>query len=189
MHPTELIDQYSVGPELLRHAILGMTDEQLDAVPIPGRWSTRQVLCHIADFELVYAARIKRVLAEEEPTFFGGDPDTFAAGLVYKTRDVEEELRLIESIRSHLTRILRSMDESAFQRLGKHSEAGVLSLENLLQRIMQHLPHHVAFIEEKKQALCMPSSCPSKSACLERWRLKSHGLLDSSRSQLSSRCG
>ncbi len=51
MQPAELIDQYAKGPELLRHAILGMTEEQLDSAPIAGRWSTRQVLCHIAFIE------------------------------------------------------------------------------------------------------------------------------------------
>jgi uncharacterized damage-inducible protein DinB len=61
--------------------VAGLSDEQLDAVPIPGKWSIRLVVCHIADFELVYADRMKRVIAETQPTFFGGDPDTFAAGL------------------------------------------------------------------------------------------------------------
>lgn len=75
----DLIDQYLAGPQKLRHAIVGMTDGQLDATPIPGRWSTRQVVCHIADFEPVYADRMKRVIAMSEPTFFGGDPDVFAA--------------------------------------------------------------------------------------------------------------
>lgn len=50
-----------------------MSDEQLDAAPNPGKWSTRQVVCHIADFEPVYADRMKRVIAISEPTFCGGD--------------------------------------------------------------------------------------------------------------------
>ena len=56
-----------------------MTGEQIDATPIPGTWTTRQVICHIADFEPVYADRMKRALAEDQPTVFGGDPDAFAA--------------------------------------------------------------------------------------------------------------
>lgn len=38
-----LIDEYLVGPEQLRQVVAGMTDEQFDAAPIPGKWSTRQV--------------------------------------------------------------------------------------------------------------------------------------------------
>ena len=54
--------------------------EQLVARPIPGKWSTLEVICHLADFEIVYTDRIKRVIAENEPTMFAGDPDQFAAG-------------------------------------------------------------------------------------------------------------
>ena len=49
----ELIDQYAAGPQTLRDAIAGMTLDQIDAAPVPGKWSTRQVICHLADFETV----------------------------------------------------------------------------------------------------------------------------------------
>ena len=77
------IEEYLAGPKLLRDAIAGMSKEQLDARPVPGKWSTREVVCHIADFEPIYADRMKRVIAEHEPTLFGGDPDVFAARLAY----------------------------------------------------------------------------------------------------------
>ena len=153
MPHNQLIEAYSSGPAQLRHAIAGMSDDQLNAAPIPDKWTTRQTVCHIADFELVYADRMKRVIAEHEPTYFGGDPDVFAAGLAYNLREVEEELQLVESIRQQMTRILRTLDDQDFQRIGKHSENGPLSLEALLQGIVGHLPHHVRFIEQKRAAL------------------------------------
>ena len=52
------IEEYLAGPESLRCAIEGMSAAELDAAPIPGKWSTRQVICHIADFEPVYADRM-----------------------------------------------------------------------------------------------------------------------------------
>jgi uncharacterized damage-inducible protein DinB len=83
MDYVSLIDDYLAGPQKLRDAIAGMSGEQIDAAPVPGKWSTRQVVCHIADFEPVYSDRMKRALAEDEPTIFGGDPDAFAARLAY----------------------------------------------------------------------------------------------------------
>jgi len=44
-----LIDEYLAGPQLLRQAIAGMSREQLLARPIPGKWSTLEVICHLAD--------------------------------------------------------------------------------------------------------------------------------------------
>ncbi len=77
----DLLKQYEHGPNLLKAAISGVREHQFDQTPVPGRWSIRQVVCHIADFEPVYADRMKRVLVEDNPTMFGGDPDVFAAGL------------------------------------------------------------------------------------------------------------
>jgi uncharacterized damage-inducible protein DinB len=153
MDPTPLIAEYLGGPQLLRTAIQGMTPQQLDAQPIPGKWSTRQVICHIADFEPVYVDRMTRVLAQEEPTFFSGDPDLFAARLAYPARDLEEELRLIEACRNHMARILSATRPEDFARRGVHSENGPMTLEKLLWNIATHIPHHLPFIAAKRQAL------------------------------------
>jgi uncharacterized damage-inducible protein DinB len=153
MNHTELLEEYLRGPHLLRAAVEGMSPEELDAAPVAGRWSTRQVICHIADFEPVYADRIKRCIAEERPPLRGGDPDLFAERLAYESRDIEEELQLIEAVRKHLTRMLRALPGEVFAREGIHSADGPLSVETLLWRITGHVPHHVKFIEEKRKAL------------------------------------
>ena len=49
--------------------------------------------------------------------------------------------------------ILQSCDANAFQRTGVHSLDGPMTLQTLLQRITDHIPHHVAFIEEKLQTM------------------------------------
>ncbi len=116
MSHAQLIAEYPAGPQKLRDATTGMTAEQLDAKPIPGKWSTKQVICHLADFEPVYADRMKRVIAENEPKLMSGDPDLFAARLAYEQRDVEVELAFIEATRKRMGAILRSLAASDFQR-------------------------------------------------------------------------
>lgn len=149
----ELIQRYLEGPRLLRQAVWGMNGGQWTARPVPGKWSTLEVLCHLADFEIVFADRIKRVIAENEPTMFGGDPDTFAGRLAYHQRQAEEELQLIELVRKQVGRILRTLQPEDFQRRGVHSESGPLTLQTLVERITGHIPHHIRFIEEKRRAL------------------------------------
>lgn len=149
----ELINAYASGPELLQTAVADMTPAEFDARPIPGKWSTREVICHIADFEPVYADRMKRVIAEHEPTMFGGDPDLFAKRLAYDRRDIANELAMIAAIRRHVSDILRTLPDEAFARIGNHSEAGPLTLETLLRNVTQHIPHHVQFIEEKRRVM------------------------------------
>jgi hypothetical protein len=149
----DLIEQYRAGPALLRRTVAGMTRDQLLARPIPGKWSTQEVVCHLADYEPIYADRMKRVIALKAPELLKGDPTLFAARLAYDHRDLEEELALIELVRKQMARILRTLTPPDFQRTGGHSRDGTLMLEVLLQRITAHIPHHVRFIEEKKRAL------------------------------------
>ncbi len=153
MEIDQLIDEYAAGPQKLRDAIAGMTPEQIDAAPVPGKWSTRQVICHLADFEPVYADRMKHVIAEDEPTFPGGFDRQFAEHLAYDKRDIEEELTMIEVTRSQMVRILRSLPSEGFERTGIHSVRGPMTLRALLEAITNHIPHHIRFIEVKKQAM------------------------------------
>lgn len=153
MSRNELIDAYLAGPQQLRDAVAGMSDEQLNAKPIAGKMSTKEVVCHIADFEPVYADRMKRVIAEDNPPLRGGDPDVWMKALAYDQRNLQEELAVISAVRAQMARILRAVPDAAWSRTGMHSEAGPLSLEELLRRITNHMPHHIEFIEEKRAAL------------------------------------
>ena len=149
----ELVKIYAKGSHLLRETVSGMSDEDLKARPVPGRWSTLEVICHLADTESVYAERMKRVIAEDEPPLRGMDPDCWLPRLAYHDRNAEEEIRLIELTRNQMGRILRSLNESDFQRTGHHSEDGPMTLEELLRRITGHMLHHLKFVSEKLAAL------------------------------------
>jgi len=153
MSVAELIDQYAAGPALIRQAVAGMSREQAVARPISGKWSSLEVVSHLADFEVVYVDRLTAILAEDEPNLPGRDERKYAARLAYQQRDLEEELKLIDLCRSRATRILRSLGAADFARRGIHTEAGPLTLEQLLVRIVNHIQHHVKFIYDKRVAL------------------------------------
>ena len=131
MEPETLIKNYLDGPELLRKAVAGMSHEQLVSRPIPGKWSTLEVICHLTDFDIVGAHRIKLVIAENEPNLPGHDEKVFAARLAYQQRDAEEELLLMELVRKQVAPILRTLNPEDFQLRGFHSEDGVLTLEDV----------------------------------------------------------
>ena len=150
---SKLIEAYSCGSRLLRDAVSSTSESGWDATPIEGKWSIRQVVCHLADSEIVYADRMKRVLAEDNPTFFEADPDVFLPALHCSKRPWRTELTLIDAVRTHVLPILQSCDDEDFQRTGVHSLDGPMTLGTLLERITGHIPHHIAFIEEKLKAM------------------------------------
>src|SRR5271165_6104746 len=96
---SSMIDAYLAGAAELRRAVVGMSPEQLRARPVPGKWSTLEVVCHLADFDPILADRMKRIIAEERPQLIGADENRFAAALAYHERDLEEELTIIERTR------------------------------------------------------------------------------------------
>lgn len=148
-----LIDRYAAGISLLKESLAGMTPEQLVARPVPGKWSTLEVVAHLADFEVIGVDRLAVVLAENDPALPGRDEQQYIARLRYDLRDLDEQLQLITLCRSHMTRLLRSFGDDALERRGIHSEAGPLTLEKLLERVTRHIEHHVTFIQEKRRAL------------------------------------
>ena len=83
-----------------------MTAEQLRARPVPGKWSTLEVVCHLVDSEQAYCHRMKRVIAETRPLLIGYDETRFAATLGYHDRDLEQELTLLDQMRQQMARIL-----------------------------------------------------------------------------------
>ncbi len=153
METDALIDAYLDGAGRLREGVAGLSPEEVKLRPIPGKWSTLEVVCHLADFEIMLADRIKRVIAEHEPSLPNGNENLFAARLAYHERDLESELSLVEAIRRHVAVILRTLKAEDYQRRGIHSEAGPLTLETLVERATGHITHHLKFIAEKRRAL------------------------------------
>jgi uncharacterized damage-inducible protein DinB len=148
-----LIEQYLDGIKVLRQAIAGMSREQARARPIAGKWSTLEVVAHLTDFDPIMADRMKRVIAEEKPLIVGADENKFAAALAYQDRDLEEEMTILAATRNQMARILRTLPESALERVGQHNERGPRTLQQLLETAINHINHHVKFIQEKRQAL------------------------------------
>jgi uncharacterized damage-inducible protein DinB len=150
---SQQIDLYLDGPVQLRRAVADMSAAQLQARPVPGKWSTLEVVCHLVDSEQAWCHRMKRVIADERPLLIGYDESRFTATLRYHDHDLKTELILMEGMRAQMALVLRTLPESAWARTGVHNERGLITLEEMLQAEVEHVPHHIAHIIEKRRAL------------------------------------
>lgn len=148
-----IIDQYERGADTLRQAIAGLTDADLKAAPIPGKWSTHQVVIHLADAEAAFADRIKRILAEDNPPLLAWDENRFVQRLHYDAQSTPDAVELIALTRRQLTRVLRSATDADLPRSGTHSERGRQTIIDVLGYAVPHLAHHLKFVAEKRKAL------------------------------------
>jgi hypothetical protein len=150
---TRLLEEYAAGPAVLEAAVAGLTDQQLRTPAAPGTWSPLEVVAHVADAEILYADRLIRTLGMDRPALPGMEPDEIHARVPGHQRDLAEELALIALLRKRMTRILRQFGPADYERVGIHSEAGPLTAEALLQRIVGHLPHHAEIVRQKRPNL------------------------------------
>ena len=150
---TDLISAYENGVEELRVAVAGMTVEQLRSRPVAGKWSTLEVVCHIADCEQLFADRLKRTVAMDRPLLLGADGFRYPEPLRYQDHDLVEELDLVAVTRRQTARTLKMVASDAWQRTAVHSETGLVTLRQLLLHAINHLRHHLRFVAEKRAAL------------------------------------
>ncbi len=149
----EYAASYLKGATDLRAAVAGMTHEQLIARPVVGKWSTLEVVAHLADFDPILVERMKRILALDNPPFLAADENLFAKELHYQDRDIGEELAVIDATRTAMGRIIGKLTPEQLQRTGMHSLKGPVTLEKIIQMSINHINNHMPFIVDKKKAL------------------------------------
>ena len=148
-----LISAYESGIDELRQAVSGMTPEQARLRPIAGKWSTLEVVCHLADSEQYFADRMKRTIAMNHPLLMGVDGFLYLEALHYQDHSLDEELDLITVTRRQTARVLKLLAADAWQRTAVHSETGLVTLRQLLLHAINHLRHHLQFITEKRSMM------------------------------------
>ena len=150
----KLIEEYARGGEKISMAIRGLTREDLLCPPDPdwnvGKWSIQQVVMHSVDSDLVCSDRLKRMIAEDNPTLIGYDENKFAANLFYDEQSAEEAAEVVDKSRKLFAKVLRKLPESAWSRKGRHTERGPVTLAEALEHATSHLDHHVKFIHDKR---------------------------------------
>jgi hypothetical protein len=148
-----LIDQYEKGGDDLRMAVRGLQREDLLAYPVPGTWSIQEIVIHLMDSDLISADRMKRIIAEENPSLIGFDETKFVKNLFYNEQSVEDAVTIFELNRRNFSRVLKKLPDSAFDRVGTHNERGPVTLAAMLQGSAKHLKHHMEFIVSKREKL------------------------------------
>ena len=148
----ELIARYLSGPALVRDAIAGMDDAQLNARPIEGKMSTYEVVTHIVDSDAGLGGRITRAMAGEEVPVMqgrGGHPEHVAE----PGRDLDADLTRLEAQRAVMAEALGQAGPGVWELVAMRREERVMTVRQLLIMMTRHLENHVAAIDEKRAAL------------------------------------
>lgn len=140
-------------PTTLRDLLGDVPDELLGVPEGPGKWSLRQVMRHLADSEIVWAVRLRMVLAQDRPTLYGYDQDAWARRLGYREADVSATLQEFTAVRSGNLSLLEGLSADDLRRVGLHSERGEESLERMVPLYAGHDLVHLRQMRRIREAV------------------------------------
>ena len=149
----ELITKYAAGYDEVINALDGFPADSLGAHPIAGKWSAREIVHHLGDSESFSAARLRKLLTEDNVVIQGYDQDEYARKLRYNERDMAPALDAFRSARETTLQLLRLMTEDDWQRVGTHTESGRYSTEDWLTIYAAHAHNHASQIRRLREAI------------------------------------
>ena len=141
-----LIDKLERAPGLLRQAVEGLSDPQLDTPYRDGGWTLRQVVHHLADSHLNAYARFRLALTEDHPTIKAYEEKRWAELPDAARLPVAVSLQLLDALHLRLVALLRSLQPEDFARPFLHPESGAHDVDWLLAIYGWHGAHHIAHI-------------------------------------------
>ncbi|HEX8853586.1 MAG TPA: DinB family protein [Pyrinomonadaceae bacterium] len=148
-----LIAQYAAGYDEVRASLEGFPAERLGEHPLPGKWSAREIVQHLADSEMNSAIRLRKLLTEDDPQIQGYDQEDYAARLRYNERDTAPALDALRGARATTGQLLDAMTDADWSRAGTHSESGRYTAEDWLRIYADHAHNHAAQIRRLREAL------------------------------------
>lgn len=137
-------------PDVLEQLLRGVKAEDVawDRRPDPDRFTIREVVAHLADWDDVFLDRMTRTREQVEPILQGYDEGQVAKDRDYAHQDPHANLARFRKEREALIAFLRSLTAAEWERIGRHSEIGSISLESQAALICGHDGYHTRQIAE-----------------------------------------
>lgn len=145
-----MIEAISELPVVLRAAVRGLTNAQLDTPYRENGWTVRQVVHHLADSHVNSYVRFKLAMTEDRPPIKAYDENEWAK-LSDNKLPPEVSLQLLEGLHSRWATMLSAMKPADFQRKLVHSERGEMTLDAMVCLYSWHGRHHASHITELRK--------------------------------------
>jgi uncharacterized damage-inducible protein DinB len=111
----------------------------------PGKWSARQILCHLADCEITFAFRLRQAVAEEHHVIQPFDQDQWA--MTYGAYDSRAALAVFSAVRNWNVLFIRSLTPEQLAKSVTHPERGTMTLKTIVETMAGHDINHLRQIE------------------------------------------
>ncbi|HNK63197.1 MAG TPA: DinB family protein [Anaerolineales bacterium] len=119
---------------------------------LDGDWNVHQIAAHVSDVsQYVYGARIRRTLAEENPTFANFDGEAWMIENYKSGESLEKILEIFSAEVSRVCILLKEMPEESWSRLSRHETlGGELTLQLWAERGLAHIEEHLLTLKNAR---------------------------------------
>jgi hypothetical protein len=140
----ELIDELSGTPARLQ----AIPIEAANAVPRSNEvWGVPEIIAHMVDIERVYRGRIMEVLSQDSAYLKAVDPDALAREHDYASSDMAASVVEFGQERGETLSLLFNLALKDWEKTGIHYKHGEVSVEDLIERLINHDRGHLEQIE------------------------------------------
>ena len=143
----DAVDILTATPSELQSLVAGLTVEQMDVPPAPGKWSVREVLAHLADCEIAWAFRMRQALETPGATVTPFDQDVWATR--YSAYSAADALRTFLALRAWNLALLTTVSAEERSNVLSHPERGTFPFTELLESIAGHDVNHLLRLQEQ----------------------------------------
>ena len=146
------LDAAENSPKEIAAAVLGLPEKTLRYKPSPDKWCIWEILGHLADMEILYAYRIRQMIADKDPVIAPIDQDDWAKNLGYLESPISELVALYGLNRHANVRLLRRQAKSAdLLKSARHPELDhQVTVADYVRMMSKHGPNHLEQIERLK---------------------------------------
>lgn len=140
----ELAISLASTPEEVQQLTDGLSARDTHWKPEGGEFSVVENICHLRDIEVEgYAVRIKRILLEDQPFLSDLDGARLAEERNYNSQDLSSSMKAFTDARDDNVRTIRELSSEQLKRTGTLENAGVISLERLIEMMREHDDVHI----------------------------------------------
>ena len=109
--------------------------------PAPNKWNAREILCHLADCEIVFAFRLRQTLAEDHHRIQPFDQEKWAG--MYGGLSARAALSAFSSLREWDLALIQHTPPDAMKKTVNHPERGDMTFRVIVETMAGHDLNHL----------------------------------------------
>lgn len=135
----------SATPRKIETIMEDLGPERMNYSPATGKWSAREIVCHLADCEIAFAFRLRQTLSEASHVIQPFDQSNWAKN--YAAYDTRAALTTLCALRKWNLALIGSLSPDQHVKPVTHPERGPMTFWTIVETMGGHDLHHLCQLE------------------------------------------